>query len=326
MAFNLFDAVLRSSSALRSLRNRIRFPGLGMASSVVHRIEGRVHYGTGCSIGQSSILIVPRAATLRLGDGVYVGRNVELGPSGTIDIGDSTSIQDRSLLVGEVRIGRYCTLSLNVLMTSGRHYYDLVPHWFIRDQDTYALTDPGLAQEHQRPVHVEDDCWLGVNTVIMPGVTVGKGCVVGANSVVTRDLPPYVVAVGSPAHIIKNRLEFKPPKSIDCMVDSDLPYFYSGIGVSKADRERSRDGNGLPGDSEFSIALDPAGARSICLIAKSNVDEPCTVKHLEENRELTREYKAIQFPISNREVSRFFFRVQIKNQRWPITIKKAWVE
>jgi acetyltransferase-like isoleucine patch superfamily enzyme len=297
-----------------------------MAPSVSHQIEGRVLYGTGCSIGQSSIMIVPPSATLRLGDGVYVGRNVEFGPGETIDIGDATSIQDRSLLIGDVRIGSYCTLSLNVLISSGRHYYDLKPHWLIRDQDTYALTDCELSKNHHRPVRVEDDCWLGVNTVIMAGVTIGKGCVVGANSVVTRDLPPYVVAVGTPARIIKNRLEFNPPKSIDYAVESDLPYFYSGIGVSRADQERAKGPQGLPGDSEFSIALDPAGARSIYLIAKSNGKERCIVKHLDEIRELTQEYKVIQFPISNCDPPRFYFEVQIKKKRWPITIKKAWVE
>lgn len=51
-----------------------------------------------------------------------------------------------------------------------------------------------------------DDVWIGGNSVVLPGVHIGRGCIVGAGSVVTRSLPPYSVAVGSPAKIIKKRI------------------------------------------------------------------------------------------------------------------------
>lgn len=57
--------------------------------------------------------------------------------------------------------------------------------------------------EYGLPVTIEDDCWVGGGTTIMPGVTIGRGTTVGAGSVVTKDLLPYSVAVGSPAKIIK---------------------------------------------------------------------------------------------------------------------------
>ena len=52
-------------------------------------------------------------------------------------------------------------------------------------------------------VVLQKGCWLGVNSVIMPGITIGKNAVVGANSVVTKDVPNYAIVVGSPARIIK---------------------------------------------------------------------------------------------------------------------------
>lgn len=57
--------------------------------------------------------------------------------------------------------------------------------------------------EFGHPIRIEDDCWLGSNVTVLPGVTVGRGSTIGAGSVVTRDIPPYSVAVGVPARVIK---------------------------------------------------------------------------------------------------------------------------
>lgn len=57
-----------------------------------------------------------------------------------------------------------------------------------------------------RPITVGDDCWLGGNVVVCPGVTIGRGVTVGAGSVVTRDVPGFVVVAGNPARVIR-RLE-----------------------------------------------------------------------------------------------------------------------
>ncbi|KAJ5390856.1 uncharacterized protein N7496_001924 [Penicillium cataractarum] len=57
--------------------------------------------------------------------------------------------------------------------------------------------------EFGHPVRIGDDCWIGGNVVILPGVTIGEGCTIGASSVVTKDIPPFSVAVGSPCKVIK---------------------------------------------------------------------------------------------------------------------------
>ncbi|GHV48006.1 hypothetical protein FACS1894181_02690 [Bacteroidia bacterium] len=56
-----------------------------------------------------------------------------------------------------------------------------------------------------KKVVIEDDVWLGYNVIVLPGVTIGKGCVIGAGSVVTSDIPSYSIAVGNPARVIKKR-------------------------------------------------------------------------------------------------------------------------
>ena len=57
--------------------------------------------------------------------------------------------------------------------------------------------------EFGHPVKIEDDCWIGGNVTILPGVTIGKGTTVGAGAVVTRNIPPYSVALGAPARVVK---------------------------------------------------------------------------------------------------------------------------
>lgn len=57
--------------------------------------------------------------------------------------------------------------------------------------------------EFARPVTIGNDCWIGGQTTILPGVAIGNGCTIGAGSVVTKDIPPFSVAVGSPARVIK---------------------------------------------------------------------------------------------------------------------------
>ena len=57
--------------------------------------------------------------------------------------------------------------------------------------------------EFARKVVIGDDCWIGGQTVILPGVTIGKGCTIGAGSVVSRDIPDWSVAMGSPARVVK---------------------------------------------------------------------------------------------------------------------------
>lgn len=57
--------------------------------------------------------------------------------------------------------------------------------------------------EYGRPVTIGDDCWIGGNVVILPGVTIGRGCTIGAMSVVSRDIPDFSVAMGQPARVVK---------------------------------------------------------------------------------------------------------------------------
>lgn len=57
--------------------------------------------------------------------------------------------------------------------------------------------------EFGHPIFIEDDCWIGANVTVLPGVRIGKGCTIGAGSIVTKDIPPFSVAVGAPCRVRK---------------------------------------------------------------------------------------------------------------------------
>lgn len=232
-------------------------------------ISGNFEFGEGSVVASGANIIVPRSANLLIGKGCYIGRYAELGPGGTIKIGGNTSIQDRSIVLGDVQIGRYCLISLNALISSGRHYFDLKPTWLIKDQDKFVAADVDLAEKHSRKVSIGDDCWIGMNAVIMPGVTIGKGAVIGANSVVTHDVEPYAVVAGAPAKPIRWRLDFKPPTRIHYANEQDWPYFYSGFRISQSDLRMYATHHGVATCDQFEICLDITEKKFIHILAKT---------------------------------------------------------
>ena len=73
--------------------------------------------------------------------------------------------------------------------------------------------------EFGHPIRIEDDCWIGAGVIILPNVTIGRGSTVGAGSVVTKSIPPYSVALGTPAKVIKTL-----PSVEEELADPNNPY------------------------------------------------------------------------------------------------------
>jgi acetyltransferase-like isoleucine patch superfamily enzyme len=273
----LIRSELSRTRFVRHLRYQWAFPEFSVDPTANLAVAGKVTVGAGAAAGEGCNILVPQGASLEIGAGCYLGRYVELGPGGDILIGDQTSIQDRSILVGDVRVGRYCVLSLNVLLTSGRHYFDRWSPILIRDQDLRVASDLEMRAVHSRPIVVEEDCWLGMNSVIMPGVTIGRGSIVGSNAVVTSNLPPYSVAVGVPARIVRQRLDFTPPPRLDWSEDDHVPYFYRGFEISDAERrENARFGGHV---ARRGFALWPAGDKGSFVVVRirSVTNESCSL-------------------------------------------------
>ncbi len=98
----------------------------------------------------------------------------------------------------EVTIGDRCNFGPGVTIVTPVH--PLLPN------ERYQMLTPEGKPAHlcyAKPVHIGNDCWFGANVTVCPGVTVGDGCVIGAGSVVTRDIPPMSFAAGVPCKVIR---------------------------------------------------------------------------------------------------------------------------
>jgi len=127
------------------------------------------------------------------GKNLDIGPNVEFFNARESEIGDNSGVGAYSSL-GTVKIGNNVMMGTNCLILSQNHRFD-------------DLTMPMCGQGFQedRPVVVEDDVWIGSRVIILPGVRIGKGSIVGAGSVVTRDIGPYSIVGGNPAKLIGER-------------------------------------------------------------------------------------------------------------------------
>ena len=116
--------------------------------------------------------------------------------AGDVRIGEGSRVGVGSVVVGPVDIGRYVFLGQHVSVQGLIHGYEDVTQ------------DPNLQPLMLRPVKVGDYTHLGTNSTSMAGVTIGERCQIGAGAVVTKDIPPYSVAVGNPARVVK-RYDFE---------------------------------------------------------------------------------------------------------------------
>ena len=170
-------------------------------------IKGEFVAGKNISIGRFSNIIVAENSSLVIHDNVWINDNchIETCQGQSIIIGAKTTLQSRCQIRGDVVVGESVLFAPNVFVSSGSHMYSYVPELNIREQDKKYQEEHGFF--YSNPITIGEDCWLGINVVVMPGITIEDHCVVGANSVVTKDIAAGSVSAGVPAKIIKNRFE-----------------------------------------------------------------------------------------------------------------------
>lgn len=110
---------------------------------------------------------------------------------GDVIIGDRTKIGLSNTIIGPVTIGNDIRLAQNITLSGLNHNYEDV---------NLPIHVQGVSTS---PIILEDDSWIGANVVVVAGVTIGKHSIVAAGSIVTKNIPPYSVAVGNPARVLK---------------------------------------------------------------------------------------------------------------------------
>lgn len=171
-----------------------------ISSSAVLRGHGNLQVGERCRIG--------RQAEINASQGrVVMHARASLGPfcvvearGGHVEIGEATVIGPFCVLYGHggLSIGRDCLIASHVVCIPENHR-------FARRQ--VPIRQQGV---ERRGVRIGDDVWLATQVVVLDGVTIGQGAVIGAGAVVTRDVPPYAIAVGVPARVVGYREESVP--------------------------------------------------------------------------------------------------------------------
>ncbi|HEY8582681.1 MAG TPA: acyltransferase [Capillimicrobium sp.] len=150
----------------------VRWPLHGNALEALD--DGRLELGRDVLLEPGVWLTAPAPARIRIGAGSFLNLGVMVA---AIEL---------------VEIGEHCMLANGCFVTDGNHRFDDP----VKPVPWQGFTTKG-------PTRLGDNVWLGANVVVTSGVTIGERCVVGANSVVTTDLPPFSVAAGAPARVLK---------------------------------------------------------------------------------------------------------------------------
>ena len=142
--------------------------------------EGRLEIGAHALLEPGVWLTAPERARIRIGAGTFLNQGVMIA---SLEL---------------VEIGAHCMLANGCLVSDAGHRFD--------DPD---LPVPWQGFTSKGPTRIGENVWCGTNVVVTSGVTIGERCVIGANSVVTRDIPPFSVAAGAPARVLR-AIEYPP--------------------------------------------------------------------------------------------------------------------
>lgn len=164
----------------------------------------KIMYGSRLKVGRRAKFklggSVKNGKNICIGDDFYIGKDFLLatyslsGKFGKISIGDNVVMQDRVRIssVESVVIGNNVLMGSDILITDNNHGMDA------GSEKTYMYQ-----KLSSKPVKIGYGCWIGEKCSILPGSIIGEKCIIGANSVVTGEIPAYTIAVGTPAKPIK---------------------------------------------------------------------------------------------------------------------------
>lgn len=176
---NYFFLKIRHFCQLALLR--CKNPYSKIYTSVIN-IENTEQFKIGkySSICRNTVISI---ATRDVPSSIIIGANTYVGENNNLRAAD-----------GVIEIGSHCYVSQGVTMVTSNHGI----------KKDLPIGEQGWYSKKAR-IKLHDDVWVGANSVILPDVTIGKGAVIGAGSIVTKDVPEYAIVAGNPARILKYR-------------------------------------------------------------------------------------------------------------------------
>lgn len=129
-----------------------------------------------------------KSKNLNIQKGCFFEKNVKLG--------DNSGLGINSFIQGPTTMGKNVMMGPDVVILTSNHKFDRID---------IPMIEQGFRDKKR--VEISDDVWIGIRAIILPGVKVGKGAIIGAGAVVTKDVPDYAIVGGCPAKIIKKRDE-----------------------------------------------------------------------------------------------------------------------
>lgn len=192
---------------------------LGYVTKLIYLNSG-IRIGKNFRCDSIPRILIDKACKLSIGDNVEFRRNIEIRVHGGSKIVIASNVRiDRGVrllsaneskieLKTGVRVGLYTVFNGGDDITVGEK--SLISGFVYLQTSMHAYAQSAMAVQDQgyshAPVKLEQDVWLGTHVVVMPGVTIAKGCVVGSNAVVTKSVGEYQIIAGIPAKTIKERV------------------------------------------------------------------------------------------------------------------------
>ncbi|MGK7952954.1 MAG: DapH/DapD/GlmU-related protein [Xenococcaceae cyanobacterium] len=167
-------------------------PNVNFTKPYLIKLGNKIYIRSGANLEA-----VGENSRLSIGNEIKLDRGVDIRShdgGGNIEIGDRTRIGPYTCLSGRhIKIGKDCLIASHVGIYASNHIF------------TDSNLEINKQERSYQGITIEDDCWLGSGVKVVDGVTIGKGSVIGAGAVVTKDIPPYSIAVGVPAKVISKR-------------------------------------------------------------------------------------------------------------------------
>ena len=175
---------------MKSFKKIKRFVGRTLYYSIAIRLP--VSYSRGGKIARSLREVCARQFLSNVGKNVNLEKGAMITSS--MEIGTNSGIGINAKIHGKVIVGENVMMGPDCIIYTTNHKFDRLD---------IPMREQGFSKE--KPVFIGNDVWIGGRVTILPGVHIGNGAIIGAGSVVTKDVPEFAVVGGNPAKIIKYR-------------------------------------------------------------------------------------------------------------------------